>query len=710
MSQPVAIFAKIPITEKSFKSYLKTAPVNRLATFIFETLNQPDKNFYVFRHLKKEEVLFAYFYFNYGSLSGLLDSPVMAALQTAATFSDLPDTGYIAGTHDALNFDQEDLEGILRVNNQQCTAEKDIPDTYWQQLTKDIEQQFFKKVKADFADEFYKGRIVDSAIVKKCKALMEKRRQEEVLNNLDSASFLKPLFFFDKYFFNGQYIYCPEGNAQIYKDPDPAQFRQTPYGGTDGRYLVTDGHMLETDVASFKRMQNTEYICYKSATGVYDDKLQLIPEADPATFKVIDGHHAVDANNIYFNHLIISKKEIGVYKFDARGYYWKCIILHGERAVYVGDEKIDVDAATFKILQFPRNIHYNYCLLAVAADKNGTMILYKPSPFTNPVQIIRNEDPEAFIEKTAAALNNKREEKNDPPKATENNQEYCDSFRKWMHAHFDSYYPLNKLTIAFYRSINNYMYACFQEQQYEAITDIYDKIKDYAWINPYIFHHTACTYVKLGNPEVAVAEVRKALVYGYEKINNLWPDRDLEPIWNHPQFVTLRKFNEDNPYTSVSVEMLEQIVQLKPGDYDTVEIMRQITNTMYFPDLPQIPDNVEDKQLAAWYARYKELLSRVYEDYFMKNMYLGREKLYRIYRNHTVLPPRIHAEMLIYTFKDAHMFGQSDESKLTDCLTIAKALRASLSRIIDKEKYDAALKELEQQSFLSYALHELKEN
>ncbi len=705
MSQPVAIFAKIPLTEKSFKSFMRTAPVKQLAAFIFDTLNQPGKNFYVFRYLKKEQVLFAYFYFNYGPLPAA--SPVMAALQRAVTFADLPGVGYIAGMHDALNFDQADLRDIYQINGQQCMPVKEIPAADWQQLEKDIRQQFFKKVTGDFANEFYKGKIVDSAIVRKCKALAEKHRQEGVLKNLDTASFSQPLFFFDEYFFNGQYIYRPGGHVSVFKQLDAARFRQTPYGGTDGRYVVTGGKILLTDTASFKKMQQTELIYYKSAIGVYNEELQLIPEADPVTFKVVDDHHAVDANNIYFNHLVIAKASIGAYQFDTRGYFWHCIILTGERAVYVGREQIAVDPATFRVLRFPANIHYNHCLLAIAADKNGTMILYKPSPFDGPVQIIRNEDPDTFIQKIAAEINNRRFENNQPPTPSAYDRAFYESFQTWLRSHFDTYYPAHQLKRDFYIAINNYMHACFQEQQYEALLDIYEKVKGYAWLNPYIFHHTACTYVKLGQLDAAVAEVRKALVYGYDKLKDIWTDTDLEPIWQHAHFIELRRFAEANTYPFVTLEMLEAIAQLEPGTATTANIISHVADIMYFPDLPQVPDSVEDAALAARYARYRELLARIYEDYFMRGQSFGKERLYRVYRHHTALSPHVHADMLLYTFKDAHMFGRVDETKLTECLNMAAALKDSLARIADVDKREAVQKELERNTFFSFVLHDI---
>ncbi len=710
MSQPVAVFGKIPVSERSFKAFLKTGNADRLVAFIFSELDDPGRNFYVFRYLKKEAAVFAFFYFNYGNRDLLLQSVPLTVLLALAPFAAPQATGHVLATLDALNLGKEDNIAAYRIQEGQVTEISAITDEEWNLLLKDVKKYFFNKATADFASEFHRGQLVDTAIVKKCTALAEEKRKTQVLQNLHTASFTSPLHFFDNYYYNGQFIYYSFGIIAVLDKINPLAFKQTAYGGTDGNYVAIGGTLIKADAATFKKLQKYENVYYTSATGVYDAQLQPVPEADPASFRLADEYHATDKAHIYFNGLVIDKTEVGRYTLYTKGYFWANIVLMGEKTVYVGKEKITVDAASFTIVHYPAGIHHNNYFVLVAKDREGTMILYKKYPYKDPVQLLRDEDPDAFIASVKATLNQATahvEKIPPPPRGGDNGEAYYHSFSNWAQQYFDTYFEEHRYDYDLYRLINNYFATCFELKKYTEAILLYEKIKDTAWLNPHLFHHTACLYMALHEQEKAIAELRKALVYGYSEIDRIWTDKDLEPIWTNEKFVQLRNFHQANPHPVASLELLEAIVQLQANkgvERFAKTIIRELPNRVYFPDPATIPEHTGDATLDAHYKKYRELLATVFVTCFNNGLITEYDALYRVYCKHAAITPQVHYLVLQNLFRHAHFSGHANQEELEKCLLVVALLKEAVNRITDEEQKAAATAAFNDDGFFQFVL------
>ena len=54
--------------------------------------------------------------------------------------------------------------------------------------------------------------------------------------------------------------------------------------------------------------------------------------------------------------------------------------------------------------------------------------------------------------------------------------------------------------------------------------------------NPYIFHNSACAWVRIGEHGKALEAIRNAARHGYEKLESMRGDTDLAPLFDHPDF------------------------------------------------------------------------------------------------------------------------------------------------------------------------------
>ncbi len=111
---------------------------------------------------------------------------------------------------------------------------------------------------------------------------------------------------------------------------------------------------------------------------------------------------------------------------------------------------------------------------------------------------------------------------------------------RWLAEHFDFFLSEHPFNRSFWQAIQRYMYACRHLGQYDAMIQIAARIEAHAWINPYIFHHTACAYAARGNVRRAVNEVRRALTFGYDRIDEMFADPDLASLAGDAEFLSLK--------------------------------------------------------------------------------------------------------------------------------------------------------------------------
>ncbi|MDS0525123.1 hypothetical protein NNC19_05470 [Clostridium sp. SHJSY1] len=700
MSQPVAVLASVKMQETEFKRMLRTKAIKEFASVIEKTIFYNIPNYYIFRYLKKEQRVFAYFFFNHGNKESLNESMNWLPIKELVLFSDKEDAGYIFSTLDALGVNKEDIHHMYMINNNEINHITEIPNEVLKQCFKDINKYFFKEVDKDFANNFYKSRIVDKGIVKLCKKFSEERRVKDVLVNLDKASFIEPLHIFGDYYFNGKYIYYKVGKCAILKEINSKTFIQTPYGAADENHVVVEGKVVKANPALFKKLQKGELIYYLNKEKVFNSELEEIEEADPKSFKIINEYHSVDVNAVYFAQKRLTKESIGKYKIHLGGYYNHEKILEGEKAVYFGDNLIDVDAASFKVVDTIKRKYLGIygSVIYIAKDKRGQMLLYsdydKRGMFSQ-YNLIRMEDPMKFI----SELEQKDKENWNyrinyfPPNNMEDIKKYYDEFTKWKDIYFDEFYKEYKtrVDIGLYQKINNYFFACFELNKCNEIISLYEEIKETAWLNPYLFHHTACAYTALGEYEKALGEIKKAIIYGYEKVNKIFADMNLKPLFKYDEFKKLKEYYNSKESKIPSIELLRDIVSLPKDGYKVKGFVSSLGHVFDFQDVTKLKNSNKE---------YRELLQKIYDNYF---------RLYdEPYRNYDVLHPETHYEMIQAVFREAHGYnGVVDKKKLEEVNGLIKILKNSLNNSYYKARNLVMINNFRNDSFFKYILEEL---
>ena len=114
MSQPVALIAKIPLPLEDFKKFRRSRASRVLVRCLADEIRDPISKYMVFRYLKPESALFAFFYFNYGNASLLRESTEWEVLQTVASYARDGRSGFVLHSLDALNIPRAMLPEVRK--------------------------------------------------------------------------------------------------------------------------------------------------------------------------------------------------------------------------------------------------------------------------------------------------------------------------------------------------------------------------------------------------------------------------------------------------------------------------------------------------------------------------------------------------------------------------------------------------------------------
>lgn len=706
MSQPIAWVASVKMQETAFKKMLRSTAIKEFAKVIEQTLFNNSPNYYIFRYLKKEGAVFAFFFFNHGNGTTLDEAMDWLPIKELAAYSEAEDAGYAFSTLDAINFNKVDIHHAYSIHHNLLEPLTELSDEVFKKLSKDVEKYFIKEIDKDFANNFYHGRIVDKSIVKKCKALAETRRIKNVLANLSTASFTKPLHIFDRYYYNGHSVYHQFGKCTILAEIDPQTFVQTSYGAADASHVVINGKVLAVNPKGFKKMQKMETCYYLNQEQVFDSQLMLIAEADAPSFKLVEEHYAIDAYAVYFCGQRLLKKQLGSYRFHTGGYFHVDKILLGEQAVYLGSNCLPVDAATFRIIEnVERKQQGSYGhIIYVAEDQTGKMLIY--TEFDK-----RGHYSHYILERTAqpaqalAAIEEQDQKQRlyqrsaYPPEVSgQKAEEEYEQFSNWLQVYFDEFYrDVNKthLDMGFYYKLNNYFAVCFELQKYQEMLALYEKIKSIAWVNPYLFHHTACAFTALGKYECALQEVEKAVIYGYEKIQKIFVDSDLAPLHNNKVFIKLQEDDKTGKRSIASLQLLQSILTLSPEVYGVKAFVSNLAKIFYFPDVHQVQLYITGNKEEL--AEYEGTLQQVFDGYF----FLYDEK----YKTYESLHPKVHYLQLAQWYSEAHGYSSYiDYQKLLAVTEGIGLLKKSLANSRYAERNTAVYEELQDDTFFHYLL------
>lgn len=678
MSQPVGIIVKIKIPESDYKNYLKTKEVKQLASSMFDSIKHTDRIFYIFQYTKKEQTLYVFIYYNYGN-SETLKGIEFESLKSIQSFLTSESSGYLIGTLDCINLDQEDFHYAYTLEKGIWTDNKKLDDTRYKEVLKDT-HWLYKLLDGEFSDKIFSSRIVDTTIVKIIRKLQEKHRIENLVNRLHEASPYKPLYFFGNYYYNGICIYNPYQRLTALSEIDPHTFIQKPYGGSDDKHVVIDNIVIATDPQKFKKLQKLESVFYTSSEAVYDYKGHFIPNADPKTFKLEQEGIAEDANYIYIFDTQIPKVEVGEYKIIDYGYS-KPIIIYGKKSIYLNSNKLEqINPPTFEILEIYERSHNTFTYLIKAKDKDGVFIIYQKSGLNashlnTPIEILRDIDIEQTIIEYQKTSHNLNEKKTSEEKLIDEieGDDFIEQYNK------------NKHSLDFLLKINNYFYQNFQKwikskdkAELDKILKTYHIIKDTAWVNPHLFHHTACVYAALGEKQKATEEIYKACLFGYEEIKAIWVDEDLVILHSDPYYKELQQYYETNikilPTPLITTEVLIRLDALSVEEIQSLAYT--ITKRFLIPDkshvlLMQKSNNPNDQSWEVYLSLLQSLFNRVFKNSTFSS------SLYKKFKDYELMPASGHFEQLKYQFSHAHIAGPT----LEDCCRTLEKVRTSIDRI-----------------------------
>ncbi|EJE50011.1 hypothetical protein PMI14_05411 [Acidovorax sp. CF316] len=707
MSQPVALIARIPLTEAAFKKFLRSKAAGLLADCIADELMQPSNAYPVFRYLKLEQALFAFFYFNHGNAAFLQESREWQALQQLAAHATGPG-GFVLHSLDALNL-FDDTVAAYQVAEGRCT---ETPLALVQGLDqpaflKECKKHFFRATEVHFALQLPKGRIVDKSIAKRSLARVEAQRIERLVDSLHEASFVQPMHLFGDYFFNGQCVYHKAGDITPLPEIDAASFRPAAWGGTDARHAVVARQVLQVDAASFRMLQKGETEFYKDQSQVFSTdfhgeatwprQLRRIPQADAHSFKLRGDFLAEDAHHFYFRGKVVPRADIGTCRVEPAGYFHDLKLLVGEHAVYLGADRLPLDAASFRLEHdLPvEGTGIAFVNAYVVGDASGRYLLDReclPSGRFDGLRLTPVADL-AAAQVLLAQRGQAYHDRNQPgqgrpsmphPASPEDRAAigaYADLFARWASEHFDAEYARDRLDAdgSLYRDVNNYFYALFQLGRPAEVIAFYPRIEATAWFNPHLFHHTACSYAALGRVDEALEEVRRAMVYRYPHLDKLWQDPDLSALHQHPEFQAMAEQARQTSTPQVSPQLLDSILELPPidGQHGTRALggfLRRLALGTSFAPLADAQDPARDHPLRQVFTRYlnHHLVEGTASRSYARNS-PNQGDFYLAYRAHPYLHPLAHWKRFEGTYAAAHSYANT-----VDANAIVAAARSLL--------------------------------
>jgi hypothetical protein len=133
-------------------------------------------------------------------------------------------------------------------------------------------------------------------------------------------------------------------------------------------------------------------------------------------------------------------------------------------------------------------------------------------------------------------------------------------------------------------------------------------------LHPYIFHHTACAFVSAGDLDAAVEEVRRALMYGYERVDDLLKDPDIAPLFESKFFQRLNAYREQSreQRRPLLPEVLLRTPNL-PSIYLHNQLIGEIQRRFFLPDEEDIAAAFAGR--AAEEQAYRQRLTAFVDDY-----------------------------------------------------------------------------------------------
>lgn len=564
MSEPSSFTTLIHMTRDAYVRLMRGKALEPLADSVVQIVTDGLKDIVVFKYLKKEQALFAHYYFHYSqALDTILGHPAVSALLHVSEFKDTETPDRAVVSHDANNFKESEPSAGF-VLEQGAVHRNDAFDAATIDAFDLLITMHFHKFAGDFGEEgahwLWSTRIVDSRLRRKIERRLEAHRLRIAKERIPKATPLQPVRLCSHYHYNGRFVlfYAPGYELRPLPGIDPHTFRQRDYGAADAEHIAVGGRLLRTDPARFKMLRKGETTFYVGADCVYDKELTPIPGADPKTFKLVHDAFARDEAR-WYTARGIPLNDVGERaRVEDSLYYYDLSLLLGERSVYLGDHRLPLHGSSCRFVrtqQLRRDPYYGG--LMWFTDEEGDCIVSRMGRFSKgtSLNITRTPKPEAVWEEENARWESLA---TDPASASEalnrDAQKNLDSddarrafiafFEDWLSIHFDPCWRDDPYSWWVWDGIEKYFDCLLGSGEYRRIIDLYEKIESEAWCHPEIFHHTARAFLALGQVDRAVEDIRRAVIYSYSGADKLFARPELANLLRREDVSQLRAYLE----------------------------------------------------------------------------------------------------------------------------------------------------------------------
>ena len=559
MTEPSLLVADVPMDESAFRGFVAGEAGKAFAEAAARIVIDGSDDFLMLRYAKREAALFLAFVFRWADLdTDIVKRPYFKALLGVGASMAPGARGSIMISPGAMNFLIDGIDAVFAatpegVQRQEAAAPGDVA------RIDDLLNRYLFRGRGDMGAGAYREAIrdrnvLDTRLRKRVERLLEAHRRTVARERLPEATPVLPVRLFDHFHYNGHFVvYTGLDALRPLPAIDPATLRQRPYGASDARHVIVEGRVLETDPDSFKALGRVEQArFYRDARRVYDAKMRPIEAADPKTFRIVSPAFARDRARWYDWKGTVLPDVGEKASFDDRFYFLNFHLLIGDRSIYMGETRLPVDAGSFEI----RKSEYvaNELVLLWAADREGDIVVSARALRDKTPRIERTREPEAVwaarraVTREHSPLGLAYRDLDAATPQTMQGEAACRTFvaffEGWLGLHSSLFTGARRFDDYLWRGINNYLYCLWTLREPQKMIAYYQTVEEAAWWNPFVFHHTACAYVALGELDRAVGEVRRALAHGYERADDLLADADLAALFDRPDFHALKVWRE----------------------------------------------------------------------------------------------------------------------------------------------------------------------
>lgn len=627
MTEPTLLAASIDIKEPAFSKFLRgnagAAFAQAAASIIIGGL----EDILILRRDKTMSALHLVYLFRWADRAkDIMQRPYFEALLGASAFMEEGERGRVV-ISPATNFVTDGIEAAFVLEPGGSKRDDKLNEGEMKRFNELLDMTLFdpKLAGLSYSEVIRRPKFFEIKLRKKVEILLDNHRQRMVIERLPQATPLHPVRLCPNYHFNGHFmIYAESGVVRPLLGLDAATFRQRDWGGSDARHVVIGGRVIAMDPENFKG-----HVCsdegdrfYTDSERVYWPSLEPIEGADPKSFKCISHGFAHDSQRWYFlTGEVLS--DVGANgRIDNSLYFLYLTLLIGDGAIYMGPVRLPLDAASFSIRRLQSPGPGGGLALAWFSDKDGDLIVSSRTD-TRQLKIERTDNPEQLWESSRAGepeiapawigLREAMTRFIQQTNSVDAQRAFAEYFESWLEKNFETYQTKQPFDQDFWRAVNNYFYCCWQLGEPAKILHLYPKIEGRAWWNPYLFHHTACAFVAAGDLHAAAREVYFALVYGYERVDDLLADPDIAPLSSIEVFQNLKAYRGQTREQGRPLLPRELLCKPELHSVSRFQLMSEIQRRFTLPDENTISAAFAGRQ--AEELAYRQALKAFVDDY-----------------------------------------------------------------------------------------------